>query len=98
MARVVIAPSARDDLERLIGTHSLPLDTTARVKRSLVRLERFPHLGRAIEHGRWTGYRFILGPWRWLIILYKYDEERDVVMVALFEDGRMATAIRTLAP
>jgi plasmid stabilization system protein ParE len=97
MARVVIAPSARDDLERLINTHSLPTDTTARVKRSLERLEQFPRLGRAIEHGRWAGYRFILGPWRWLIILYKYDDQRDMVMVALIEDGRTATASRTSA-
>jgi plasmid stabilization system protein ParE len=97
MTRVVIAPSARDDLERLIATHSLPPDTTSRVKRSLERLERFPRLGRAIEQGRWTGYRFILGSWRWLIILYRYDEQRDLVMVALVEDGRTSTAIRTSA-
>jgi plasmid stabilization system protein ParE len=90
MARVVVAPSARDDLERLIKTHSLPPDTTARVKRSLERLSRFPRLGRAIEHGRWAGYRFILGPWRWLIVLYKYDEPHDTVLVAALVDGRHA--------
>jgi hypothetical protein len=97
VARVLVAPQARDDLERLIRTHSLPPDTRDRVKRSLKPFERFPLLGRAIEHGRWSEYRFILGPWRWLIVLYKYDPENDTVMVASFEDGRSsapATASR----
>jgi plasmid stabilization system protein ParE len=92
MARVIVAPSARESLERLIKTHSLPSTTKTRVKRSLNRLGRFPLLGRAIEEGRWSGYRFILGPWRWLVILYRYDEESDTVMVASFEDGRSSTA------
>ena len=88
MARVVVAPTARDALERLVKTHSLPPTTIARVKRSVARLAWFPLMGRAIEEGRWSGYRFILGPWRWLVILYRYDEESDTVMVASFEDGR----------
>ena len=92
MTRVLVAPGARDDLERLIRTYSLPPSTRARIKRSLVHLERFPLLGRDIEHGRWSGYRFILGPWRWLIILYRYEAENDVVLVASFEDGRSSTA------
>jgi mRNA-degrading endonuclease RelE of RelBE toxin-antitoxin system len=92
VARVLVAPGARDDLERLIRTHSLPPTTRERVRRSLRRLERFPLLGRAIERGRWNGYRFILGPWRWLIVLYKYDAEEDTVLVASFEDGRASTA------
>ena len=91
MARVVVAPTARDSLERLILTHSLPPTTKTRVTRSLHRLGRFPLLGRAIEEGRWSGYRFILGPWRWLVILYKYEEQSDTVMVASFEDGRSST-------
>jgi len=92
MARVVVAPSALDGLERLIKTHSLPPSTKPRVKRSLTRLGRFPLLGRAIEEGRWSGYRFILGPWRWLVILYGYDETTDSVMIASFEDGRSSAA------
>lgn len=92
MAQVVVAPSARDSLERLIKTHSLPPSTKERVKRSLKRLERFPLLGRAIEEGRWSGYRFILGPWRWMVVLYRYDEGSDTVMVVSFEDGRSSTA------
>ena len=92
MAQVVVAPSARAGLERLIKTHTLPPTTKARVKRSLDRLGRFPLLGREIDQGRWSGYRFILGPWRWLVILYRYDEESDTVMVASFEDGRSSSA------
>jgi hypothetical protein len=92
MARVLVAPSARDDLERLIKTHSLPSSTNARVRRSLARVDRFPLLGRAIDEGRWSGYRFILGPWRWLIVLYKYDAPTETVMIAAFEDARSSTA------
>lgn len=88
MARILVAPAARDDLERLIRTHSLPKETKERVKRSLQPLTRFPLLGTGIDQGRWSGYRFLLGPWRWLIILYRYDAESETVMVASFEDGR----------
>ena len=76
MARVLVAPTAWDGLVALIRTHSLPLDTPDRVKRSLQPLARFPQLGREIEAGRWGGFRFILGPWPWLIILYRYDPDR----------------------
>lgn len=93
MARVLVAPAARQDLQELIRTHSLPPDTTDRVTRSLRRLELFPLLGGAIDEGRWSGYRFILGPWRWLLILYKYERESDLVMVASFEDARSSNAV-----
>ncbi|MGZ4408844.1 MAG: type II toxin-antitoxin system RelE/ParE family toxin [Gaiellaceae bacterium] len=92
MARVLVAPTAWDGLASLIRTHSLPADTTDRVKRSLQPLARFPQLGRELEGGRWDGFRFILGPWPWLIILYRYDPAADVVMVVLIEDGRAATS------
>jgi hypothetical protein len=55
-------------------------------------LTRFPLLGTGIVHGRWSGYRFMFGPWRWLVVLYKYDAESDTVMVASFVDGRSSTA------
>ena len=92
MARVLAAPDAARDLERLIRTHSLPADTKDRVRRSLQRLARFPLLGRALEQERWSEYRFVLGPWRWLIVLYRYDAESDTVMIASFEDGRSSAA------
>ena len=93
LARVVIAPEAVAELERLIRTHSLPPNTKDRVRRSLHALSRFPLLGTEIECGRWSGYRFVLGPWRWLIILYRFDAESDTVMIASFEDGRSSEAV-----
>jgi len=75
----------------MILTHSLPADTRARVQRSLRALERFPRLGRELE-GRWRPFRFILGPWRWLLILYVYDERDDLVLVATIQDARASSA------
>src|SRR5689334_19842253 len=59
MAQVLVTPAAREDLERMIRTHSLPADTVARVAGSLRELESFPLLGPALE-GRWDGFRFVL--------------------------------------
>ncbi len=91
MAEVRLSALAVEDLDRLILTHSLPEDTRTRVKRSLRALERFPRLGRELE-GRWRPFRFILGPWRWLLILYVYDEQRDVVLIATIQDARSSSA------
>lgn len=89
MAQVELSAAARDDLERLILTHSLPADTRERVQRSLRHLERFPLLGAPLP-GRWEGFRFVLGPWRWLIAVYAYFEEEDRVVVVTIQDGRSA--------
>ena len=40
--------------------------------------------------GKWSGRRFLLGPWRWFIVLYTYDAERDEVFILTFQDGRAA--------
>lgn len=76
MARVELALAAVDDLDRLIQTHSLPADTRARVAHSLRPLAQFPGLGPA-PVGRWGGYRLILGPWRWLLIVYVHERQRQ---------------------
>jgi plasmid stabilization system protein ParE len=89
MTRVVVMPTAAEDLARLIVTHSLPADTSERVKRSLRPLADFPLLGAALE-GRWQGFRFILGPWRWMVIVYLVDEEQ--VSVVTVQDGRSSRA------
>jgi plasmid stabilization system protein ParE len=89
MARVVVLPAAAEDLERLILTHSLPDDTRERVKRTLRPLARFPLVGAPLE-GRWEGFRFILGPWRWVVIVYAFDEDGDRVAVVTMQDGRTA--------
>jgi hypothetical protein len=90
VSRVLVAPAAAADLARLIRTHSLPADTPARVRRSIEPLARFPLLGAALE-GRWRDYRFVLGPWRWILIVYAYDGEVDVVAVVTIQDGRTST-------
>lgn len=79
----------------MIATHSLPADTRARVRRSLEPLARLPSLGAQLE-GRWHSCRFVLGPWRWMLIVYTYDPTADVVMIATIQDGR--TSIAAIAP
>jgi plasmid stabilization system protein ParE len=91
LAEVKLSAVAVDDLDRMIVTHTLPADTRARVRRSLRLLEQFPRVGRELP-GRWYPFRFILGPWRWLLILYTYDEQTDVVAVATLQDARSSSA------
>jgi hypothetical protein len=87
VARVELAEAAVVDLERLIRTHSLPPDTKERVKRSLQSLEAFPLIGAALA-GKWEGFRFVLGPWRWMVVVYEYFEDEQRVVVATIQDGR----------
>ncbi len=94
MARVALARAAVEDLDGLIRTLSLPADTRARVVRSLRPLERFPLIGPAL-HGRWEGFRFLLGPWRWLVLVYVVIEPEDRVVVVTVQDARSSTAATT---
>lgn len=96
MARVVVTPEAVAALDRLIVSHSLPADTKQRVRRSLEPLERFPRLGRELEGAGYEGLRFVLGPWRWLLFVYAYDEADDVVGVLTVQDARASTAVTNL--
>jgi plasmid stabilization system protein ParE len=91
VARVELAEAAVEDQSRLVQTHSLPPDTAARIRRSLGLLERFPRLGAELG-GRWTGTRFLLGPWRWMIVVYALLEEEDRVVVVTIQDGRSAAS------
>lgn len=93
MALVEISARAGEELERLIASHSLPGDTRERLRRSLGHLERFPLLGPALG-GRWEGLRFVLGPWRWLILVYVYLEAEDRVVVVTIQDGRSGASPR----
>ena len=83
--------NAVKDLDRMIITHSLSPDTRERVKRSLRPLDEFPRIGRQLEGG-WKPLRFILGPWRWMLILYSYEEPDDLVLVVAFQDARSSAA------
>jgi plasmid stabilization system protein ParE len=92
MARVIVTPEAVAALDRLIITHSLPADTMQRFRRSLEPLEAFPHLGRELVGGGYDGLRFVLGPWRWMIVVYEHDEANDTVGVLTVQDARSSAA------
>lgn len=94
MAFVVVSPRAQRNLQRLIETHSLPASTSARLQRAIEPLAQFPQLGASLT-GRWSGYRFILGPWRWMIVVYEYDEVEDRVGIVTVQDGRAARSPTT---
>jgi len=91
VAQVELAHAAVEDLDRLVRTHSLPGDTRQRVRTSLEPLGRFPRLGQELT-GRWAGFRFILGPWRWMLLVYVFDENRDRVVIVTIQDARTSSA------
>jgi len=97
VASVELADAAVADLDSLIRTHSLPADTKARVRRSLRALERFPRLGPELT-GRWQGLRFLLGPWRWLLMVYVFLETEDRVVVVTVQDARSSSAATASRP
>jgi hypothetical protein len=94
VASVELAATAVEDLDGLVTTHSLPADTRTRVARSLRALERFPLIGPALV-GRWDGFRFILGPWRWLVLVYVFIQSEDRVVVVTIQDARSSSAVTT---
>ena len=91
MALVELSAASAEDLERLIYTHSLPSDTKERVRRRLRALERFSLLGAPL-FGRWSGFRFVLGPWRWMVVVYVHFEGENRVVVVTIQDGRASGA------
>jgi hypothetical protein len=54
-------------------------------------VERFPLLGSELG-GRWQDFRFVLGPWRWMVIVYAYIEHEDRIVVVTIQDGRSSSA------
>lgn len=93
MAQLTVARRAVEDLARLIVTHSLPSDTPARVTRSLQPVAEFPLMGSPVEA---TPYRFLLGPWRWMLLVYVHDPDIDRVTVLGIEDARSASAVSAM--
>lgn len=91
MADVELSRAAIEDLERLTSVLSLPSDTRERVRRSLAPLAEFPRLGPELT-GRWSGMRFLLGPWRWMLLVHEYDEDADRVVVLTIQDARSSSA------
>lgn len=91
MPSVELAHAAIEDLDELIRTHSLPADTRARVARSLRPLKELPQIGPELA-GRWDGMRFVLGPWRWMLLVYVVLEDERRVVVVTIQDARSAAA------
>ena len=92
MARVEVSRAAAEDIGRLCVTHSLPPDTNERIRRSLRSLGQFPQLGAKLEGAEWAGFRFVLGPWRWMVIVCETDGDNDRVVIVTVQDGRSSPA------
>jgi hypothetical protein len=92
VAGVEVARVAVEDLDRLISSLSLPADTRGRVRSSIQVLGRFALLGAELG-GRWQGLRFVLGPWRWMLIFYEYRAEDDRVAVLTIHDARSSSVV-----
>jgi len=96
LAQVIVTPQAQRDVNEAIAALTLQDDAWTRIGRSLRVLETFPLAGPELA-GRWTPTRFVLGPWSWMILLYRYEESSDRVYVVAMHDGRSAasaTAVR----
>jgi plasmid stabilization system protein ParE len=94
MARVIVAETAREDLDDLVRSRNLPATTRDRVRGSIAPLATFPLLGPALA-GRWRGFRFIVGPWPWMLIVYAHDEDADLVIVVTIQDARSGSSPRS---
>lgn len=91
MASVELTRAAVEDLDRLIAVLTLPADTRDRVRASLASLADFPRIGVELT-GRWEGTRFVLGPWRWMLVYYEYVETEDRVVILTIRDVSSSTA------
>jgi len=91
VANVLVTPRARRDVEEAISVLDLPDDVWARIARSLRTLETFPLAGVELG-GRWAPTRFVLGPWPWMILLYRYEASTDRVFVVAMHDARSAAS------
>jgi hypothetical protein len=95
VARVELSAAALEDLDGLTASHELPADTVPRVVRNLRLLDRLPLAGRALT-GRWQGFRLLVGPWRWMLLVYVYVEAEDRVVVVTIQDARTSDSATTL--
>lgn len=91
MPRVVVTHAATRDLRDLIRTRRLPENTIERVKRSIRPLADFPELGAELGGGL-APRRFLLGPWRWMIVIYNYYPDDQLVAVLAIVDARTSTS------
>lgn len=91
MAQIIVTSQARGDVEEAAAALNLPADVWSRVARSLRVLETFPLAGAELR-GRWSPTRFVLGPWSWMLLLYRYEESSDQVFVVAMHDARSVTS------
>ncbi len=92
MTRVIVTPQAQRDVDEAISALGLPDETWVRIARSSRALETFPLAGPVLA-GRWSPIRFVLGPWSWMILLYRYDESSERIYVVAMHDARSATSV-----
>lgn len=94
--KIHVAESAAEHLAHLIAVLLLPEDTRARVRTRIETLAEFPDIGVPLPNAAHPDLRFIVGPWRWMLIVYQVDRALDVITVIAIEDARMsATVIST---
>jgi plasmid stabilization system protein ParE len=91
VARIIVMPQARRDVDAAIETLQLPADSWQRIAHSLRVLETFPLSGPKLE-GRFAPNRFVLGPWRWMLLVYRYDEASDQVFLLAMFDARSSSS------
>jgi hypothetical protein len=72
----------------MIADLDLPSDTRERVRQRLIQLRTFPESAPAKRDGRWAGYRALIGPWLWMILVYRFIEADDLVRVVAIVDSR----------
>jgi plasmid stabilization system protein ParE len=89
LAQLIVTPRAERDVEEAMANLNLPTNTWARIGRPLRLLEDFPLAGRELE-GDWSETRFLLGPWPWMILLYRFDEGSNRVFLVAVHDARAA--------
>ncbi|HEY0277318.1 MAG TPA: hypothetical protein VGC32_03525 [Solirubrobacterales bacterium] len=94
MAQVIVSPRAKRDVDEAISSLNLPADAWSRIVRSLRVLETFPLAGPELG-GRWAPTRFVLGPWSWMLLLYRYEQASDRVFVISVHDARSAASPRS---
>lgn len=91
MTQIIVTPQAQREVEEAAITLNLPADVWSRVAHSLRVLETFPLAGAELS-GRWSPTRFVLGPWSWMLLLYRYEESPDRVFVVAMHDARTASS------
>ena len=76
------------------GRHRAPVCDAfvAGRRESLRALEQFPRLGTALGTDGWAGFRFVLGPWRWMVVAYEILDDGARVVIVTVQDGRSSAA------